>query len=491
MSKAEVSANSHDDYNLMAEYITAIEDCMIGSPKIKGEGYLYLPHPSQIDTTSKEQRQRYVEYKAGAEFDSYPDDTRRELLGKMKVGDTVIELPAKLGYLIDDIDGNGVASDAALEYAVNNVYQFKFHALIADYKGVQEEDKVNISKYDQAQLKTRAVIKQYVRSSIINWNFSNVNGIDQLSFIQFMEVECVFDANTGNSEDVEQYLVLALDENGDYYQAKYKEDESLEDAKKQYVKVNNAPLKAIPLVFVADEELKPNELPIQLGYLWGVCDATLARYRVSAEYKESIRNLAPTIMTGGWKQGDVDIFKEANNGRTYIATGAGAVNNMPEGVTSEILNPSMSLEGFERYLETNEKKIKLMGGSVSNQGAVMTATEADISAAKQNALMNTVSDNAEDALKRMFFWCGVFEGIYTLEAFGAAMDELVVTMPRDFASPKLSTEEAKEYREMMLTGAVSLEEYQSIMENGGWLSDEVEDRASMIEEQPPLATGSE
>ncbi len=481
----QTTAATHPEYNDAIGYLTTIRDCMVGSPAIKKGGYLYLPHPSQIDKTSAAQTARYGEYLNGAEFDSYPDDTRREMLGKMRIGDSTIEVPAKLDYLIDNIDGNGMASDAAIEFAVNNVYQTKWHALVIDYKGAPS-DTTGMSKAEQTALNARAVIKQYTRENVINWNFSKVNGVMQLSFIQFRELGYKFDPETGNNEEEEKYLVLALDENGDYYQAKYTQDQTLSQAIWDYQKVNGTTLKTLPVLFAADEEVRNDCLPVQLGYLWGVCDATLARYRVSASYKETQRNIAPTIMTSGWKNGDLKIFTEANNGRSYIATGAGAVNNIPEGVTSEILSASPEMSDYHWYFEQNEKKIKLMGGSVSNQGAAMTATEADISASKQNALMNTVADNAEDAFKRAIFWCGMFEGIYTFESFGQAMDDIKVELPRDFATPKLSTEEAKEYREQVMTGLLSREDYVDIMVTGGWYKKDAVELLAAIEESPPV-----
>ena len=481
----KTTAATHPDYEDSIGYLTTIRACMIGSPAIKKGGHLYLPHPSQIDKTSVPQIARYNELLNGAEFDSYPDDTRREILGKMRIGDSIIEVPDKLNYLIDNIDGNGMASDSAIEFAINNVYQTKFHALVIDFKGAPS-DTAGMSKAEQTALNARAVIKQYTRENIINWNFSKVNGVMQLSFIQFRELGYKFDPETGSNEEEEKYLVLALDENGYYYQAKYTQDETLSTAEKDYQKIKMKPLDRLPVLFVADEEILNDSLPLQLGYLWGICDATLARYRVSASYKETQRNIAPTIMTSGWKTGDLEIFTEANNGRSYIATGAGAVNNMPEGITSEILSASPEMMDYHWYFEQNEKKIKLMGGSVSNQGAAMTATEADISASKQNALMNTVADNAEDSFKRAIFWCGLFEGIYTFDTFDVAMKQIKIELPRDFATPKLSVEEAKEYREQVINSLLSREDYTDIMVTGGWYKKDAITLLAAIEESPPV-----
>ena len=78
--------------------IIKIRDCVSGSMLIKAKRGLYLPHPSMIDTTSKEQIARYDAYLAGAEFDDIPAQTLRTLIGQVGAADAEIEMPSELAY---------------------------------------------------------------------------------------------------------------------------------------------------------------------------------------------------------------------------------------------------------------------------------------------------------------------------------------------------------------------------------------------------------
>mgnify|MGYP001947340372 CR=1 FL=1 len=478
---------THPDYPDAADDIKTIRDGIEGSQCVKRAGYRYLPHPSQIDKDSKEQQIRYLEFLGGAEYDGFPDDTRRELLGKMRISNTNFEFNDRLEYIIQNADGDGMPLNASIEYAVNNVLQTKWHVLVVDTKNAPVGD-AKLSKAERAQLKTRTNIKQYTRENVVNWNFSTVNDVMQLSYIELLQVSSDFDASSGTHDRVETYLIMALDENGDYYQqvktfgGKTGEATTTEP---DYPKIKGKPLKWLPVVILADEELPPYKMPNQLGYLSQIVTAALHRYRVSANYKEVQRNIAPTIMNSGWKDGDMDIFKEANNQRSYIATGAGAVNNMPEGVTSEVLSCAAEMSDFQWYFEYNEKKIRSMGGDANTQGVTMTATEADITASKQNALLNTIADNADQGFQRAVAYCGMFEGLYSPDDIESSLDDIVIELPRDFATPKLTDAEVQEYRQDYINGLITQEQYIKIMIKGGRRDGDIDEILAELEEAPP------
>jgi hypothetical protein len=216
-----------------------------------------------------------------------------------------------------------------------------------------------------------------------------------------------------------------------------------------------------------------------MGILHPICDASLHRYRVSAVYKEVQRNLAPTTYTSGWKSGDNEVFKEANGGRSYIATGAGAVNNMPEGVTVDIHSASMEMEDFHWYFVENEKKIRSLGGSANEKASAMTATEAEISAADQNSLLETLANNLESGFKRAVSYCAMFEGLWKPDQVENNLDQISINLPRDFASPRLTVEEVRVLLEMRMQRVVSESELHRQLGNGGWL---LEDAEAIIEE---------
>ena len=486
--QAILNVPTHDGYQQSVDLIRTVRDGIEGTPAIKKAGYRYLPHPSQIDKDSKEQQIRYREFLSGAEYDGFPDETRREFLGKMRISNTSAIFNDKIDYLIENADGDGMSLNAAIEYAINNVMQTKWHILIAETKNAPKTG-VKMSKAERAAINTRATIKQYTRENVVNWNFSVVNDVMQLSYIELLQISSEFDQSTGQSTQVQTYLVMALDEEGNYYQQTKVyggKDAQMVTGEKDYITVNGEPLKFLPLVILADEELPPYRLPMQLGYLARIVDASIHRYQVSAQYKETMKSIAPTIMTSGWKDGDIDIYKQANNGRSYIATGAGAVNNMPEGVTSEVLSCAADMIGYQWYFEYSEKKIRSMGGDANTQGVAMTATESEITASKQNALLNTIADNADEGFTRIVVYCGILEGIYSQDDMQSALEDVVIELPRDFATPKLTDAEVQEYRQDYINNLITKEQYIAIMIKGGRRTGEIEEILAELEEAPPI-----
>lgn len=477
----------HPEYIEAEEALLTVRDCVQGSPTVKGKSFTYLPHPSQVDQTSKAEKIRYQMYIDGAEFDSYPDHTRRTLMGKMRISDTDVELPDRLSYLKQDIDGDGLSLRGAIEYAVNNVLQTKWHFLVADYQGLSGVPLEELSQADARELNPRATIKQYTRENVINWNFSRVNGVMQLSYVKLREVGSEFDPEQGTHIEVNSYLVLALDEEGNYYQQKTVEkatDADVQTGERDYVTVSGAPLKYIPYEILCDEELEGNGLPIPAGFLYPVCDKTLHRYRVSALYKETQRGLSPTSDTSGWKQGDMDLFKEVNQ-RDYIATGPNAVNNLPENVTRTVTSCSADMTDFQWYFTENDKQIRALGGSSPDSDGNVTATEAQINAGEQNAIMVSIADNAEAAFKRLAFYCGMFEGIYSQEDMSSDVDDISIEMPRDFATPRLTVEEVQTILQMVIQGIRTREQAVRQLAQGGWDYQDAETTISELEEQPP------
>lgn len=482
-----LAANTHPHYRLTINEMNTVRDCMEGSPSVKRYTYDYLPHPSQVDLNSEEQKVRYAEYLFGAEFDSYPDDTRRTLIGKMRLNDTASELPDRIDYLKQDFDGDGMSLNGAVEYAVNNILQMKWHVLVSDYQGLSDVDLRSISIADLERANARASVKQYTRENVVNWHFDRVNGAMQLRFIMLLERGYDFTYSKLEHTVVESYLILALDEEGNYYQQKvvYK-DTGFEEGERSYVTVNGQPMKWLPVVIVADEELDQNKLPLSLGYLYPICELTLNRYRVSAVYKEAQRNLPPTMMTTGWKSGDMEIFKEANGQRTYIATGGRAVNNLPEDVQYGILSPNTSMEDFHWYFEYNEKQIKAMGGTVKKDSGAMTATEADIDANNQNALLESIASSIEDGFKRAISYCAMFEGLWQMDAVEDNLDEIQLELPRDFSTPKLSVEEVRVLMEMLMNGLRTRDQIVKQLAAGGWDLQDAELTLQELDSAPPL-----
>ena len=476
----------------MKPAIEAVRTAIKGAYFVKKETYTYLPHPSQVDKTSATQKARYAEYLAGAEFDDFPSQTLASDTGKLKLDQTVIELPNQLDYLEQNADGDGLSLVGLTRSAFRNVASVKWHVLLTDYKGLTDVDIEDLSIDEARNLNIRASIKQYARESVWDYDFQRVDGKLQLTYLVLREVYTNPKRGIGLKiqPDIEVFLMLALDEDGNYYQQKYVRGVGAkgdyQPSERNYVFVNNEPLKFIPVEFACDEEFQSGELPQDLGYLSSICELAYSRYRVSAVYKETMRDLAPTQHIFGVSDADWEFFSNTN-GRDYVATGASAVNVWRDTNTKvEIVGADVELEGFERYFDKNESKVRALGGSFeTDDNDQETATATAINNYNKTARLSGAVTSIEEAIQRSIAYCGMFEGLYSQDSIEGELDNIAFKLPRDFATARLTADEVRVYMELRASGELPRLELLSILEQGGWTISKAEELIEMSESEPP------
>lgn len=463
------SVTPHPEAAFMLPHIEIVRECIKGQIFVKQMPEL-LPHPSQVDKTSKEQQARYQMYLAGAEYDNFPLTTMLSMLGKMKIDDINFELPEKVDYLSEDSDGDGMSLKGLIDSCARNVLQTKWHVLLADFKGMSDLGLESVSMKEYEESNPRASIKQYRRENVVDWHFKRINGRMQLDYLILKEVGENFAPSSVGRTQIDSYLVLGIDDVG-YYQGKVVNviEGEYQIGEKNFPKVNGKNLKFIPAEIVCDEEVKSGSMPQQLGYLSLLTDLALARYRVSADYKEALESLKPTVNVFGVNQSEWEQFKETN-GRDYIASGAFTPNIWSnEQAKMELMESSQSLEQFEKYFERNEKKVRALGGVFeTDKTGARTATEVINEAEGQSAILTPTVCSIEAAIRRMVLYCGMFEGIWPQENLEDHIEEFDLYLPRDFAVRKLSVEEVRELREQYLAGLLPKAELFKVLEVGGW-----------------------
>jgi hypothetical protein len=485
-----------NEYTKMLPSIINVRDAIDGEYAVKFRqgpdgtpGTWHLPNPSETDTKSAESKARYARYKAGAEFDEFPSQTLYSILGRMAIDKSGLGLPSSVDYLEQDADGDGQALTGLMEYVASEVLQVKWVALVCEYQGLSGLDIDQLSKADADQLQPRSTIKAYNRESIIDWEFERRNGVMQLTYIVLRYVGSELDQNSRVRTPVRSDLVLGLDEDGNYYQQKIVDGE---EGPKEPVTINGVPLKWLPVVFIADQEMKPGKLPEPMGYLGPIVNAAYARYVKSAYYAEAMYYLAPTMFTKGWRAGDVDTFKEANNGREFIETGAGRVNNLPNDVTVEVVSASAECQFYENYLTYNEKKIRALGGVFkTDDTAARTATEAGLDAAERVAKLQTVADSMERGFTRAVLYCAMFEGTYKPDQIESHIDDVAIDIPRDFAKPKLTPEEVDRIINLVMSGLMTIDQAVRSLVEGGWHIDDAETVLAELQVSGPAPASDE
>lgn len=459
----------HPEFALMQPELTKIRDCVRGAFFVKLKQTDYLPHPSSLDKTSPSARMRYQQYIAGAEFDEIPSQTLKALIGKMELESAEIEVPERLAYLLEDADGDGMSIDAMMSQAAQNILPAKWHVLVADYQGLSDLPTEGFSIADLKALKPRATIKQYNRDSVVYWHFQRINGKMQLSYICFYEQGLIFNQASMTQKTVDSYLILALDEEGNYYQQKIVSgaDGGLQEGERSYVQVSGAPLKWLPVQIVSDEAIQAGSIPLEMGYLSGIVDLTLARYQVSAEYKEAMRMLPPTTNFYGINSLDWEQFQEIN-GRDYVATGAGAVNIFPGNAEGQLLSANIEIQGYERYFKDNEAKLRALGAVFpADLSGNRTATEVQTYSEEQSSRLVGLANQLEAAFERILQYCGMLEGLWSQDMV-EQNDQISIMLKKDFSQSRVSAQDVQQIRENYLSGLIDRQEAVDQLAQGGW-----------------------
>jgi len=474
----------------MLPEITKNRDCAEGTHRIKSKRTTYLIQPGNLIPATESDRERYTLYLNGAEFHEFPSETLASLLGKLSFGDTGVELPAELEYLTENADGDGMSLAGLMEYAASNILQAKYHILLAELPGTSNIDTNNLSRAQASQLNLKACIRQYTRENLIDWQFDTYDGVKQITLLIFREVEKSRSMTLAVTEQI-SYLICGLDDIG-YYQQRWiegdgKDNAMVADSDKIYPEVGGQKLRWIPVEIVSDEEMPSGSLPRSGGYLSAICNAALHRYQTSADYKEALRNGVPTLFTKGWTDGDAALFEAINSGRKNVVTGSGVVNNLPNQVEVMVEGVALNDAPFINYFEANAKMARALGAKFSDTEVVAaTATEANINAGNNNAMLEKLCDNLESGFSRAILYCGMFNGLWGVDQVEENLDKIIITMARDFSSVKMTPQDALAVRDLRNDRLMSEETAITKLVQGGFIPVSVEEEMRRIESDAPL-----
>lgn len=485
-----INVDQDESLAVMQNDLLKIRTVIKGAPFVKALGVELLPSPNEVDKTSAQALSQYAKYNAGAEFDEYTGQTLTSMIGKLNLDDFTPELEPALSYLINDVDGDGCTLKGLTESLASNVLAVNWHISAVDYQGLQGVAIEDVSVAEAEKLNPRATIKQYARESVVKAHFATINGRKQLAFIMLKEVGETFDKESYQKESIESYLMLALDEAGNYYQQKVVKggkDGALQEGEKDYVTFKDgSSLKFIPLEIVSDKEIN-HQLPQKLGFLNPIGDKCLFAYNVSADHKEALLKFVSTEYITGATQADIDGFPDANGGRNYIQRGK--VNFLLGEMKVEVIAADGSLVDFRQYKEDNKNEIRSLGGVVPEYSTGDTsATEAMINSSEQNSVLNPLVSGIEKSVKKLIAYCAMFEGLVSQENVNEYASTVMFDMPRDFAKVIPSVDAGRFVIEMVNSRLMTEEQATKKLISQGWHEGEVEQIMQELDEMPPPIT---
>lgn len=464
----------NDQYDTAKHKVDAIRDAVAGEVVIKSPKRIkeHLPDPYPHLPDDLDKKARIKRYRMNAEFDDIPGDTLESLVGSIFRHDPTSNLPTALAYLEEDADGDGMTLTELLKAVTGELLQMNYVGMLAEYTDLStlDLDVEEVTVAVQRQLGLQSSIKLYPRETIIDWNYRRVNGRVQLDYVVLHETE----ERKGLGDDrktVHSWLVLYLDNDGYYTQRRFVREGEGDGvwSEPHQPQANSARMTEIPFEIATASLERPGVVPLKLGYISPIVSKSLHRFRISADYKESIwLNGAPVTKSSGWTDAAHQTYKNVNR-IDYIPTGPGTHVALPEGVDYEIMSWDASTSAYESYLERNEREIRAIGGQFdTTDGAdAETATAATINHAKETGTLSAVALSAEQAIRQVLKYVGAYMGVNEIP-------EDVVQINRDFATPVLSPQQRAQILNEWESGFIDAEEALAQYRRGGALVSEVD-----------------
>ena len=474
----QLSTLANDDYNFMRSELLLVRDSVEGRTAIVNSPQVetYVPDPTNIQgeayrTKTPEERRRYDNYVNGAEYDNYPSSTLTSWLGLMDImglEDDAVMLSGRVAHLVDDFDGDGTSILESMEATASNIFQAKYHILLSQY-GYEFGDfpEQDLTLDEARALGIKSSVKEYQRENLIDWEFSKVNGVKQLTFARLVEKVTLRDEDMIQSETYNNYITLALDENNDYYQQIQYGTEGNQKSERVYPLANGSRLNFIPLTIIIDQPEIKGKLPRSLGELHSICRKAISRMQTSASLNRALGVIVPTPFTSGWKQQDIALFKELN-GRDHVVFGSGQSNQLPDGVTVDVVSLASADNALFRKMDDNAKEARALGARFETEDSTQkTATEIRARNAREESILHNVASSIEIGYAQAIRYCALFEGDENAE--------IEINLNKDFSNSKLTVEERKAIEGNVLSGLMTRDEGRKEMRLGGIPLDEDEE----------------
>ena len=278
----------------------------------------------------------YEKYLELAYFYAATQITVEGLIGLIFSKDAKSELPAQAEFIRDNIDGKGTTlremSIAACREAISS-----------DWSGflvARPETPTGASEKFVEDNNLRPKILHYKFESIINWDYTVINNVEQLSLLVLKESKT---KRTGFKVEVEdQYRVLELIE-GVYHQAMYDTDGNIVNEASPVI-INGEFSNSIPFFWV--EEPCKETAPIT-----GLVDANFEHYNIFADYggKLHLSSFAIFTETGASPGGNMML----GNGMKW--------NNPNDQAQFSVLQADGNSDGFRIALQDMEVRMAALG----------------------------------------------------------------------------------------------------------------------------------
>lgn len=392
----------HGEYAENYDAWETVEDACAGEKEVKEKGNKYLPQPNPADK-SLENAERYKQYLARAVYYNVSRRTLQSLTGACFSQNPTLTVPPLLGYVTDDIDGQGLSIYQQSQVAVSEVIKKGRVGILVDYP----QTSAQASLADMQSGRIRSTVALYEAEDIINWRTEKVGANHVLSLVVLKEcAEQVTDDGFG-TEEVDQYRVLRLT-NGIYVIELYQFNSKTQswDMVSQNVPLNSSggAWTQIPFSFIGSIS---NSASCDPAPLYDLATLNIAHYRNSADYEDSVYMIGqPQAWISGLSEEWRDWLQKEG-----IYIGARAAMLLPDGGNFGIAQAQPNVLAKEA-MDAKEAQMKAIGARLITPGsAVKTATEAQAENESEQSVVSLIAANVSEAYTLALQWMGEWMGV--------------------------------------------------------------------------------
>lgn len=448
-------AQIHPDLYEVVEDYRDMRNCAAGATQVKRAGEMYLPMPSGFRGQNDGGVAMYDAYRMRAQFPDIFAPTIQGMLGILHKNEASIEgmeEGSPLFFMHETATSDGLPLESLHKRISEMILTYGRAVALAD---------VPLEGGDP-------YVAVYQPDALINWSENR----------DFFVLEEIFRIRNGYSWTTEKKYRVLLLEDGQYVvhmvseasrsapaapagrtdttkQAEDEEKARLAEAEVlEPTIVGGTPLDVIPLVVAGsrDLSLSPDQIPLS-----GVANASLALYRLDADYRHQLfMSGQETLVFVGIDKADIP---------SYI--GAGVALALPEGCTASYVSPTG--RGIEAHAQAirDERDVASTAGSrvfdVSQRGAE-SGDALRIRSRAASATLVSIALCSAAALEQLLRHC--------MRIVGGDPETIVVVPNLDFVDSKLTPQQAKELMELWMAGAISYQTFYDNLQSGEIASQE-------------------
>jgi len=331
-------------------------------------------------------------------LDNFTLKTLTGLTGSAFLKPITVDLQSNLEYLADDVDGVGTTIEQQAKEAVDQDLRKGRFGLLADMP--ETEGETTLASMENGSTVPR--ITRYHAENIINWNYRLQGSAQKLDLVVLTE-----EVNNGVdkfSHDTElQYRVLALDEDGFYYQQIYSAE--LEVTDPVYPRQAGSLMTEIPFFFIG---VADNTATVDASPIYPIAELNIGHFRNSADTEENsfVASQAMLILALS-EQINAEQWRKDNPDGVRIGSRRGL--NVGSGGNASFIQAAES-DKAQKLMEMKKSQAVELGAQIIQPGTQITAETARIQQSVNHSTLSSIAKNVTSAYRDALTVCAGFLG---------------------------------------------------------------------------------